>query len=144
MEIAFENYLGIVAQLYYKASFQPVNILPVFESNGIFSNTDDQTPLLAIKKPGKRGRKAKPKPQLQQQTDILEDSVEIVPESSNPVEVESKEEGTKEESKIQAESTVLTKVDIMDSLVSPLKADYVFGKLKIFNLILEMHSNKKM
>ena len=143
MEIAFENYLSLVAQLYYKGTFQPANILPVFESNGIFSGTDEQNPLLVIKKPGKRGRKAKPKPQIQQQKDNIEDLSEMVTETSSQVETENKEEVQKEDFKAQVEASSLTKVDIMDSLVSPLKADYVFGKLKYFNLISKMNSTKK-
>jgi len=126
--LAFENYLNLVAQLYYKSTFQPANILPIFESNGQFANSEDQNLLISMKKPGKRGRKAKPKPQLQQAQENSEDLSILAPEASNRLDIESKDDLSKEDFKIQQDSTALAKIDIMDSLVSPLKADYVFEK----------------
>ncbi len=128
MEFAFENYLSLVAQLYYKANFQPSTLTQIPESNGVFTSNEEQNPLLAIKKPGKRGRKAKPKPQAQQAREIADDSTEMSLESLNMVENEQKEDPGKDEVKVLVDAPALAKVDIMDSLVSPLKADYVFGK----------------
>ncbi len=133
MDLAFENYLNLVAQLYYKANFQPANVIAAFESNGLFSETDDAKAFLPLKKPGKRGRKAKAKPNAEAAPESLDTSANIEIESSNLAENETREEAPKEEVQAQVETIATSKVDIMDSLVSPLKVDYVFGIiLKIF------------
>ena len=134
MDLAFENYLNLVAQLYYKANFQPANIVAAFESNGLFSDTDDTKAFLPLKKPGKRGRKAKAKPNAEATQETLDSSTNIELESSNLAENETREEAPKDDVTAQVETIATSKVDIMDSLVSPLKVDYVFGKSSYFSI----------
>jgi len=128
MDLAFENYLHLVAQLYYKANFQPSNVVAVFEANGLFSDTDDSKAFLPLKKPGKRGRKAKVKPNAENTQENADPSNIVELENTSLPENEPREDIPKDDVQAQVETIASSKIDIMDSLVSPLKVDYVFEK----------------
>ena len=129
-DIAFENYLNLVAQLYYKATLQSSDILSAIEQRDLLSIDDEQKPLIQVKKPGKRGRKAKPKPQTEQPQEALQTLNISVADVSNPVEEDNQELTNKDEVKINGETLSASRIDVIDFLVNPLKVDCVFGKLR--------------
>jgi hypothetical protein len=141
-ELAFEKYLALVVQLYYKANFQSADNLPSSAPEEISTVLDDQKILLPIKKPGKRGRKAKPKLFPDQTVEIDQNSETIMQIEPNVPEIEDKEDEKKDEGKALLDNIAFSKTDTIDFLVSPLKADYVFGKFS-FKVNLCEKSNKK-
>lgn len=128
-DLAFENYLNVVAQFYYKATYQPTDILSTIDPNDLLSAGGEANLLAGMKKPGKRGRKAKPKPQLEQPQENTQNSEINTSEPLVSQMNEEKEQDGKEDAKGQLDQLAFSRVDIMDSLVSPLKVDSVFGKL---------------
>lgn len=141
-ELAFEKYLALVVQLYYKANYQSADILPTYVPEDISTVLDDQKILAPVKKPGKRGRKAKPKPLPEQPVENDQNSEVTMQIEPNVPEIEDKEEEKKDEGKALLDNITLSKTDTIDFLVSPLKADYVFGKFS-FKVNLCEKSNKK-
>jgi len=128
MDLAFENYLNLVAQFYYKATYQPTDILANIDPNDLMPAGGEPNPLAAIKKPGRRGRKAKPKPQSDQPQENPQYSEVNTSEPSISQMNDDKDQIDKENANVQLDQLALSRVDIMDSLVSPLKVDSVFEK----------------
>lgn len=137
MQLAFENYLNLVSQLYYKATHQLEDGTANIQAQELFKNNEDEKPIIQIEKPKRPGRKAKPKPLPPTPQDNQNNGQNGKPQNNN-----STNDGEKpmfaEETK-QGEALVLSCNDVLDSLVSPLRLDYVFGKLSILKLFISMN-----
>lgn len=131
MQLAFENYLNLVAQLYYKATHTLSDVYSIVESSQFSLNGDDQKPVIQLKRGRKPGRKAKPKNQPKltvENPGTPEGSVD-----DGVVEEEEEKQVKDSEPKLEVENLNGMLVECIDQLVSPLKVDYIFG-----NMILGM------
>jgi hypothetical protein len=125
MQLAFENYLNIVSQLYYKATHPLEDVTKDISTQDLFKNPEDEKPIITIDKPKRPGRKAKPKPQVPTMGDSKDKNGKT--EAAGTPSEEGKVVAP-EETKNQGENMVFVTNDVLDSLVSPLRSDYVFGK----------------
>ena len=89
MQLAFENYLNLVAQLYYKATHQITDPNATQQANDLFKSSEDKKPLIPVDKPKRPGRKAKPKPLPQ-------------PSQEDPMTDELKEKGDSADGQLEA------------------------------------------
>ena len=146
MQLAFENYLNLVAQLYYKATHTLSDVYSIVESNQLSLNGDDQKPMIQLKRGRKPGRKAKPKNQPKAVTENLG-----TPEGSvdDAIEEEEEKQVKEPEAKLEVENLNGMLVECIDQLVSPLKVDYIFGnpsllKKSFLNKLIEKWTPKEI
>jgi len=124
MQLAFENYLNLVAQLYYKATHTLTDVYSIVESSQ-FSLSGEDKPVIQLKRGRKPGRKAKPKTQPKvavENPGTPEGSIDDIVE-----EEEEKQAKEQEPNKVEVENLNGMLVECIDQLVSPLKVDYIFG-----------------
>lgn len=132
MHLAFENYLSLVAQLYYKATHQITEVYSIVEPSHLTASGEEK-PLIQLKRGRKPGRKPKKKVPV-----LTDKDTEVTAETNDSIqagEMEEEEEKQLEdpETKIPTEISGGMLVGHIDTLVSPLKVDYVFGKfIKFF------------
>lgn len=133
--IAFENYLNLVCQLYYKASFRPAEVPANDETHNYFK-LGDTPPVLVNKPKGKPGRKARKKTPSQSEDgrDHNTDSKDAGLTTTKDKEKASSNEAHKN----MVHNVSLFYTDVLDTLISPLKVDYPFGNL-IINCIQKVN-----
>lgn len=131
MHLAFENYLNLVSQLYYKATHQLHDITSSMQAHELFKNPEEEKPIITIEQPKRPGRKAKPKPQPQVTPEPTSNPSQNGKGSGNMAIEDGDKSAMVEETKNANEPMVFACNDVLDSLVSPLRTDYVFGK-KLF------------
>jgi len=124
MQLAFENYLNLVAQLYYKATHTLSDVYSIIDSNQFSLNGEDQKPVIQLKRGRKPGRKAKPK----NQPKIALENPGTPEGSIDTVEEEEEKQAKEQEPKPEIENINGMLVECIDQLVSPLKVDYIFEK----------------
>jgi hypothetical protein len=132
MHLAFENYLNLVSQLYYKATHQLSDINSSMQASELFKNPEEEKPIITIEQPKRPGRKAKPKPLPPVTPEPTQIGGQNGKGTGNPGQEEGDKTAIIEETKNPNESVMLSCNDVLDSLVSPLRTDFVFGK-KVFN-----------
>lgn len=125
MQLAFENYLNLVSQLYYKATHQLEDGTANIQAQELFKSNEDEKPIIQIDKPKRPGRKAKPKPLPPNPQDGQNNGQNGKSQNLSGT-TEGEKPANAEETK-QGEGMVLSCNDVLDSLVSPLRLDYVFG-----------------
>ena len=124
MQLAFENYLNLVAQLYYKATHALTDVYSIIESSQISLNGEDQKPMIQLKrgrKPGRKPKSAKNQPKVTIENPGTPDG------SIDTIEEEEEKQVKEPEPKVEAENFNGMLVECIDQLVSPLKVDYIFG-----------------
>lgn len=123
--LAFENYLTLVTQLYYKRNFKNSNPLEeaLAKREGIESTNDSDFPLPI--KTEKRGRKPKPKTSGNPQGENMGNTTMTAGQGFTE---ESKDNEQILEA-VNANNSVT--LDILDNLVSPLREDLTFGTISI-------------
>ena len=125
MQLAFENYLNLVAQFYYKATHALSDIYSIVESSQFSLNGEEQKPRIQLKRGRKPGRKANSKNQPKiavENPGTPEGFVDDIIE-----EEEEKQAKEPESNKLEVEALNGMTVECIDQLVSPLKIDYIFG-----------------
>jgi len=132
MQLAFENYLSLVCQLYYKATHHLHDLNSAIQAQELFKNPDEEKPIIQIEQRKRPGRKARPKAQPQE----IPEPTQINDQNGKTAGTSTEEGGEKtaivEETKNPTETMTFYCNDVLDSLVSPLRTDYVFGN-KLFN-----------
>lgn len=122
--IAFENYLNLVSQQYYKASFSPAEVSLAEEDQGYFK-LGDAPPILINPRPGRPGRK--PKPKLPVMTEESKEQGMENKDASNSMPIEQDKQNGTDLPRTLIDKYSAYYIDVLDTLVSPIKQDYPFG-----------------
>lgn len=128
MQLAFENYLNLIAQLYYKATHQLTDIYSIIEPAPVSATGEEQRPIIQLRRGRKPGRKPKRKVNLSVPKESEGNIDNNTPIQSTGIE-EEEEEKQSEDPEVKNLNEIPTGVvvETIDTLVSPLKVDYVFG-----------------
>jgi len=132
--LAFENYLNLIVQLYYKATHTLTDVYSLIDPNQLSATGDGLKPIIQIKrgrKPGRRSNKAKTA-KIVKDTENSEQNDSIPPGEGDVLEEEQKQlDDVDVKGQVEVINGAL--VENIDSLISPLKVDYVFGKIKFYS-----------
>jgi len=130
VNVAFENYLNLVSQIYYKANHQLNDLNNIIMAKDLIKPEEENGNILQVKKGNRPGRKAKPKilpiapdsgskPAQNSTSNNIGDSAGNAEADKGYIEPEIKQ---------FPDSFSAVYTDILDALISPLKVDNVLEK----------------